>query len=154
MAMNASLEATKELIGEHEALMVYMDSLAKSVRDMAVESLPARDKLRNYLYRLYDFKDAVWYHLEVDERIFKSILGNAHLEDPIEEHQEIRKLVHDIITLADNTIIDNLSKEQMNEFCARLGSAFERICKLIALHITRENAILERVQRSLIHQQV
>ncbi len=108
----------------------------------------ARERLWNYRERLYDFKDAIWFHLETDERIFESILGE-HNEDPIEEHREIQKLVSEMISLADNIMVEKLGQVEVEQYGARLGAAFVRICRLIELHIAKENAILERVQGAL-----
>jgi hypothetical protein len=154
MTTKAGREQMKELIGEHEAIMVYMQSLTKSAEDLVARPGRAKERIWNYRQRLYDFKDAIWYHLEIDERIFKSLLGDAYLEDPIEEHQEIQQLVNNMILLADNAIIENMEQEELSLYCESLGEAFKKICKLIELHIAKENAILERVQQALNHQQV
>jgi hypothetical protein len=154
MATKAGREQMKELIGEHEAIMVYMQSLTKSAEDLAARPGQARERIWNYRQRLYDFKDAIWYHLEIDERIFKSLLGDTYLEDPIEEHQEIQQLVNNMILLADNAVIENMGQEELSQYCESLGKAFKKICRLIELHIAKENAILERVQQALNHQQV
>jgi hypothetical protein len=152
--MKTTREALRELIGEHEAIMAYMQSLMKSAENLAVSPANAKDRIWNYRCRLYDFKDAIWYHLEIDERIFKSLLGDAFLEDPIEEHQEIQRLVNDMILLADNAVIENLGQKELNLYCDSLANAFKKICQLIELHISKENTILERVQQALNHQQV
>jgi hypothetical protein len=154
MAMGTMTKEMKELMGEHEAIMAYMQSLTKSAANLAAQPAHAKEQISNYRYRLYDFKDAIWYHLEIDERIFKSLLGEIYLEDPIEEHQEIQRLVNDMILLADNAVIEKLGQEELNPYCASLGNAFSKICKLIELHIAKENAILERVQKALNHQQI
>ena len=152
--MKTGREAMKELMGEHEAIMAHMHSLTKSVANLAAQPAPAKEQIWNYRYRLYDFKDAIWYHLEIDERIFKSLLGDVYLEDPIEEHREIERLVNDMILMADNAVIEKLGREELKIYCASLGNAFSKICRLIELHIAKENAILERVQKALNHQQV
>jgi hypothetical protein len=152
--MKATKEEMKELIGEHEAILAYMQSLTKSAEDLAARPAQSKERIWNYRCRLYDFKDAIWYHLEIDERIFKSLLGDTYLEDPIEEHHEIQQLVNEMILLADNAVVEALGQEELNQYCAGLGNAFKKICKLIELHIAKENAILERVQQALNHQQV
>lgn len=152
--MKATREAMKELIGEHEAIMAYMQSLTKSVENLTTSPANVNERIWNYRYRLYDFRDAIWYHLEIDERIFKSVLGDAFAEDPIEEHQEIQQLVNDMISLADNAVVEKLDKEELGLYCASLANAFGKICKLIELHIAKENTILGRVQRAMNHQQI
>jgi hypothetical protein len=152
--VKTSKEAMKELMGEHEAIMVYMHSLTKSAEDLASQPARAKQRLWNYRQRLYDFKDAIWYHLEVDERIFKSVLGGTFLEDPIEDHQEIQRLVNDMILMADNTIVESMGQEELDQYCGSLGEAFKKICQLVQLHMAKENSILEQAQQALNHQQV
>lgn len=147
--MKSSQEAMRELMGEHEAIIAYMQSMTRSAEKLAAKPAGVRERLWNYRYRLYDFKDAIWYHLEIDERVFKSILGEAYDEDPIEEHREIQRLVNEMISLADNTVIEKLGQAEVEGYCQKLGAAFERICRLIQLHIAKENAILEGAQQAL-----
>ena len=152
--MNAMSKEMKELLGEHEAIMAYMQFLTRSAEKLAEQPAPARERIWNYLCALNDFKDAVWYHLEVDERVFKALLGDAYPEAPIEEHEEIQRLVTEMIALADNAVIEKLEQDQLNQYCTQLGKAYDKICKLIGLHIAKENATLERVQKALNHRQV
>lgn len=150
--MGAMSKEMKELIGEHEAIMAYMQSLTRSAENLVVQPTRARERLWNYRQGLYDFKDAIWFHLVIDERIFKSLFGDAYLGDPVEEHKEIQRMVNEMITMADNAIIEKLRQEELNQFCGNLGTAFKKICKLIELHMAKENTILERVQQALNHQ--
>ena len=142
----------KELMGEHEAILAHMGALTRSADKLIAQPASARERAWDYRQRLYDFKDAIWYHLDVDERIFKSLFGDAFLEDPTDEHQEIQRLVNDMIKMADNTNIEKLEPEELNQFCDKLGTAFKKACKLIEVHIARENTILERVQKTLNNQ--
>jgi hypothetical protein len=151
-AMSTMSKEMKELIGEHEAILVHMGALTRTADTLITQPARARERVWDYRQRLYDFKDAIWYHLDVDERIFKTLFGDAFLEDPTEEHQEIQRLVNDMIAIADNTNVEKLEPEELNQFCDKLGAAFKKVCKLIEVHIARENAILERVQKALNNQ--
>ena len=139
----------KELVGEHEAILAYMKTMTRSAENLAAQPSCEKERLWNYRQTLYDFRDAIWFHLDVDERVFKTLLGEAYREDPTEEHEEIQRLVNDMICLAENTTIENYSQDELDRFCCHLGEAFKKICKLIELHIARENAIIERVQKAL-----
>jgi hemerythrin-like domain-containing protein len=147
--MSVISKETKELIGEHEALIAYMRFLEKSAAKLSEQPVPAKEKVWNYCCNLYDFKDAIWKHLEVDEKVFKAILGDNYSENNADEHHEIRNLIEQMISLADNSVVSGLEQEQLNDYCSKLGSAFDKICKLVELHIAKENAILERVQDTL-----
>lgn len=152
--MKATREAMKELIGEHEAIMAHMQSLTRSVESLTRSPANINEKISNYRCRLYDFRDAIWRHLEIDERIFESVLGDTFVEDPIEEHQEIQRLVSDMVSLAENAVVERLGQEELNLYCVSLANAFGKICSLIELHMAKENTILERVQQALNHRQV
>jgi hypothetical protein len=147
MVMGVMTRETKELIGEHEAIKAHMQFLAKSAAKLSAQPAPAKERIWNYCCSLYDFKDAIWNHLEIDEKVFKSLFGKAY----VEEHREIQQLVNEMISLADNAVIARLEQTQLNEYCNKLGLAFDRICKLVELHIAKENAILEQVQDALNH---
>jgi hypothetical protein len=145
-----AIKEMRELMGEHEALMVYMKTLTRTAESLAAPVSGARERLWNYRYCLHDFQDAISFHMDIDDRVFKSILGvNYIIEDPTEEHREIQRLLNEMVAMADNAVIDKLCQEEMGEFCDRLGLAFKKAVKLIELHIARENGILERVQKAL-----
>jgi len=91
----------------------------------------------------------MWYHLEVDGRVFRSFFGNSCNEDLVEEHREIQQLIDDMIMLVDSAVIEKLGTEALSQYCAGLEQAFGKICKLLEVHITRENAILEQAQQAL-----
>ena len=148
-AMSTMSKAMKELVGEQEAIRVYMEKLMKSAESLAAQPGSAKERLANYRYALYDFKDAMTYHLEVDDKVFRSLFGDSYDEDPIEERREIQRLVNDLISMADSPVIEKLGNEALGQYCAGLEKAFKKICRLIELHIARENAILERVQEAL-----
>ncbi|HTY81590.1 MAG TPA: hypothetical protein VMB24_02300 [Dehalococcoidales bacterium] len=146
--MIAASKEMKQLVGEHEALMAYMKTLTRSAENLVGPS-GAKERLWNYRYCLHDFQDAIAYHLDIDDRVFRAILGSNYLEDSAEEHREIRQLLNDTVIMADCAVIDTLGQDEMTAFCDRLGQAFKKIVKLLEVHIARENAILERVQQSL-----
>jgi hypothetical protein len=149
--MGTMSKELKELIGEHEAIIAYMQFLEKSAARLSAPPAPAKERVWNYCCNLYDFRDAIWNHLEIDEKVLRAILGNNYGQDDINEHLDIKNLTEELLLLADNTVIYRLEQAQLNEYCARLGSAFDKICKLVELHIAKENAILERVHDTLNH---
>jgi hypothetical protein len=144
-AMGAMTKEMRELVGEHEAIKAYMQFLANSAEKLSEQSTLAKERIWNYCCCLYDFKDAIWYHLETDEKVLKSLLGDTYGKDIIEEHREIERMANEMALLANNDIITTLEQAQLKEYTFKLGSAFNRICKMVELHIAKENAILEQV---------
>jgi hypothetical protein len=147
--MRATRKEMKELMGEHEAIMAYMGFLARSLDSLATQPVPVGERIWSYCWGLSDFRDAIRYHLEVDERIFKALPDDACGEDPMEEHRAIQDLLNDMVQVADITIVDKLGQEELNQYTSKIGIAFNKICRLIELHIIKENTILERVQKAL-----
>ncbi|OGO42589.1 MAG: hypothetical protein A2137_02770 [Chloroflexi bacterium RBG_16_58_8] len=147
--MDATRDDLEELIGEHEAIMAYMRFLAKSLDGLAAQSICPKERVWSYCWGLNDFRDAIKRHLEVDERILKALPGDASEEDPLQEHREIQELVDDMIKVADISIVDKLRTEDLNQYAVKIGVAFNRIFKLIEMHIARENVILAHVKKAM-----
>jgi len=139
----------KRLLGEHEGLRAHMKSLIKSRGYLAPQELQVKQRLWNYRYGLYDFKDAIKYHQELDERIFKSLPVDISPKNPIEEHAEIQKVIDEAIVLSESATIDRLDQEELNEFSLKIGVAFNKIYELIEMHIIEENAILEKALKHI-----
>jgi hypothetical protein len=149
--MNTALQTTEELIGEHQAICAYMQSLSRSAEKLAGDPDGANQRIWSYRQKLYDFRDVIWYHHEFDERIFKALLGADFTEDSPAEHSEIQRLINEMISLADDTIVDRMDWSEVDHYCGDLELALTKIRKMIELHISRENAIIDRVQRSTKH---
>ena len=147
--MRATRKEMKELMGEHEAIMAYMGFLARSLDSLATQPVPLKERIWSYCWGLSDFRDAIRYHIEVDERIFKALPDNTRSEDPMEEHRDIQNLVDDMVQVADLTMVNKLGREELVQYTSKIGIAFNKIRKLIELHIAKENTILERVQKAL-----
>jgi hypothetical protein len=139
----------KELMGEHEGIRAHMRFLVKSRENLVTQDIQVKERIWSYRCGLYDFRDAVQYHLEVDERIFKSLPGNVSLMDPTEEHEEMQRVINDFIKLADSAVIDRLGQEELNQYTQKIGVAFNKIHELIEVHIAKENAILKEALKNI-----
>jgi len=139
----------RELLGEHEGIRAHMRFLIRSRENLATRDVQAKERIWAYRCGLYDFKDAIQFHIEVDERIFKALPGDASLKDPTEEHQEIQKVINELIELADSAVIDRLGEEKLDQYTEKIRLAFNKIHDLIEAHITIENAILEEALKKI-----
>jgi hemerythrin-like domain-containing protein len=134
----------RELLGEHEGIRAHMKFLAKSQKDLLSQDIQAKEKIWAYRCGLHDFKDAIQFHIETDKRIFKSFSGEILFKEPTEEHEEIQKLLDELIELADNTAIDKLDTQELNEYTGKIGLAVNKIFDLVEVHIATENKVLEQ----------
>jgi hypothetical protein len=133
----------KKLMDEHEGIREHMKFLVKSRGNLMIQDIHLKERIRNYCCILYDFRDAVRYHLELDEFILKSLSGNVSLKDLTEQHEEIRRVINDLIAFTESGVIDGLVQENVNQFNFKIGTAVNKICSLIETHIAQENTILE-----------
>ncbi len=139
----------KELMGEHDGIRAHMKFLVKSRENMATQDVQVKERIWSYRCGLYDFRDAIRYHLETDERLYKSLLGDVSFMDPMEEHEEIQRVINDFIELVDSAVIDRLGQEELNQYTQKIGVAFNKIHELIEAHIIKENIILEQALKKI-----
>ena len=133
----------RELLGEHEGIRAHLNYLVKSRETLAQQDNVVLEQLFNYRCALYDFWDAVRYHIEFDERVFGAINDSSRAQNPAQEHEEIKKIILDFITLVDSMVITALGPEQLTDSIRRIGTAMDKIRLMIEAHIARENAVLE-----------
>ena len=139
----------RELLGEHEGIRSHLRFLVKSRENLDTKDYRARERLWAYRYGLYDFRDAIQFHIEVDERIFKAIPADISPVNSNEEHRTIQTVIDDLIRLADSAVIDKLNPEELHRYAEKIGLAFNKISELIEAHIARENAILQEALKKL-----
>ena len=142
--MSVTAGDIRELLGEHEAIRAHMKFLARSHKSLSVQDIQAKEKIWAYRCGLHDFKDEIQFHIQVDRRILNALPGDVSPEEPEEEHGEILKLINELIALADSTVIDKLSTEELSEYTKKIGLAINKIFDLVEIHIATENEILER----------
>ena len=137
------------LMREHEAIRAHMKFLINSLSSLAVQSAQAKDQIRRYRWGLYDFRDGIRRHVELDERIFEKLPGNTSVEETMKEHEEIQKQADDVIRLADDAAESELGREKLNQRALNIREAFNRICELIEAHTAKEDRLLKLVQKDL-----
>jgi hypothetical protein len=125
-----------------------MKFLTDSLCGLAGRSVQSKDQLWSYRWALYDFRDGIQRHIELNERIFGTLLGNTSVEETMREHKEIQKQADGIIRLAD-AAESELGQEELNKRALDIREAFTRICELIKAHTAKEDELLKLVQKNL-----
>jgi hypothetical protein len=137
------------LIQEHEAIRAQMKFLADSLNSLATQSIQVRDRIRGYRWAMYDLRDGIRHHIELDERIFETLLGSTSMADLTAEHKEIQKQVDGAIWLVESAVADDLVQEELNQCASNIRKAINRICGLIEAHTAKEDGLLKLVQKDL-----
>ena len=137
------------LMREHEAVRAHMKFLTDSLSSLTTQSTQVKDRIRSYRWGLHDLRDGIRRHIELDERIFKTLPGNTSVEEAMREHEEIRKQVDDATRLADNAVENELCQEELNQRALNIREAFNRMRKLIEAHTAKEDRLLKLAQKDL-----
>jgi hypothetical protein len=144
------------LMQEHEAIRAHMKFLSNSLSNLAEQSSggmePAaqvKDRIWNYRWGLYDFRDGIRRHIELDERIFETLSGSSSMGKMMREHEIIRKQVDDALHLTDDAVENEVSPKELNKYALDIREAFNKICALIEKHTASEDRLLKLVQKDL-----
>lgn len=146
--MESTDKERERLLGEHEGIRAHMKFIAKNLGNLAGQKIQIRERIWIYRWGLWDFRDAVQRHIELDERIFREFKDNALVEETMNEHDEIKKMVDDAIALANNAVEKELGREDLTQSAVNIRKIFDRIRKLIEEHTAREDIILEPARKS------
>jgi hypothetical protein len=103
------------------------------------QSTQLKDRIVLYRWSLYDFREAIQRQVELDNQIF---LGSSSIEEILREHQTIRDQIDIVIGLAENTVFNEMSQEELNICSLKIIEAVNKICKSIEQHIAKEDKLL------------
>ena len=100
--MAATRKEITDLMWQHKAIREHMKFLTNSLSSLTTQprtaqSIQLKDQITLYRWRLYDFREGVRRHIDLDERIFETLLGTS-VEDIIGEHETIQKQIDNGIT--------------------------------------------------------
>jgi hemerythrin-like domain-containing protein len=146
--MEATRKEIWDLLRQHEAIRAHMKFLARTLKKLTVQShrgTPAdlKDYITLYRWSLYDFREAIKRHIEMDDRIFASLLtGNMSAEMDL-GHEDITRRIDAVIELAENAVYHELNRQEINRSAADIKLAVRTLCDTCQAHIAREDAILE-----------
>ncbi len=146
--MESTDKERERLLREHEGIRAHMKFIAKNLGNLARQKIQIRERIWIYRWGLWDFRDAVQRHIELDERIFREFKDNALVEETMNEHDEIKKMVDDAIALANNAVEKELGREDLTQSALNIRKIFNRIRKLIEKHTAQEDIFLEPARKS------
>ncbi len=142
----------EDLTWEHQAIRKQMKFLTSSWSDLASQSSKGnaqttklKDQITLYRWSLYDFREAVRRHIDLDVRIFEQLPGITPSEELPGEHEVIQELLDKAISLAEDAVYNKLSEEDLNKCASDIKDAVDRICELIGAHTAKEDALMERM---------
>lgn len=151
--MAATNKEMADLVQQHQAIKAHMGFLTKALKKLTtqshgekVKSAQLKEQITLYRWSLYDFREAIRRHIELDEHIFQALLSHVSLEELSKEHEEIRKQLDDVIRQAENAVYNKLSREELNQGANTIREAVKKICQACQSHIAKEDSFLKAEQ--------
>jgi len=102
-----------------------------------VQSTQLNEQITLYRWSLYDFREAIRRHIDLDERIFKNTSWQHFGCRPKGEHETIREQLDKAISFAENAVYNKLSNEELNKCASDIVEAVDKICKSIRAHVAQ-----------------
>jgi hemerythrin-like domain-containing protein len=142
-----------DLLRQHEAIRAHMKFLTRSLKKLTAQShrgtaAELKERIMLYRWSLYDFREAVRRHIEMDERIFAMLGSDASVELD-RGHEEIRGLIDEVIKLTEDATYNRLGRRDLNQSAGQIKDTIGVLCGTCQRHIAREDEILKPALQDL-----
>lgn len=157
------LSLIKRVIDEHKTIGRHMKLLGESATD--VESLAALERAhadwipgrpealsdkQSRLQRAVSFLDeGLKNHFAFEEKALPSLLGDLIMRAIVLQHREIIKEIGEAKSIVGDARLEGLSREELLTEESRIQQRIGIMCRLVEEHLTREELILQMVQKAL-----
>jgi prefoldin subunit 5 len=150
--MAGSNKEIADLIGQHDAIRAQMKFLTESLKELVVvpesgnkgfESF--KKTIQSYSYTLRDLRTGVINHIDLDEKIFKTISPGVAEEQFNREHVTIKQQIDRAIKMVDEEIDRQLTEEELSQRVSEISKTINRIRRLIRDHTEKEDQLLKSV---------
>jgi hemerythrin-like domain-containing protein len=137
-----------DLLRQHEAIRAHMKFLTRALRKLTVKSHQGtaselKEQITLYRWSLYDFREAIRRHIEMDDRIFSLLLSQNMSGEMDRGHEEIRRRIDEVIKLAEDAVYNNLKRRELNQSAADIKEAVKVLCNTCQAHIAHEDSFLK-----------
>ena len=161
--MEDYLAIIRKVIEEHQAIRGHIKLVGDSISDReALTSLerartdwiPGRPELlaetQKKLQQAISFLDeGLKNHFAFEGKALPPLLGELFMRALVLEHQEIRKEIDKAKSIATETKLEGLSREELLSRESHIQQTIGSVCQLVEEHATKEEIILEMLQRAL-----
>jgi len=161
--MEDYLAIIRRVIEEHQTIRGHIKLVGDSISDReALTSLerartdwiPGRPELlaetQKKLQQAISFLDeGLKNHFAFEGKALPPLLGELFMRALVLEHQEIRKEIDKAKSIATETKLEGLSREELLSRESHIQQTISSICQLVEEHATKEEIILEMLQRAL-----
>jgi len=135
----------QELDWEHEAIRKQIEFLTESLSNVseqsckgAAQQIPLKEQITLYRWSLYDFRETLKRHIELDERLFDKRFSATLIKQLLTEHETLKTQVDEAISLAEDATYNNLSQDELTQCALKIRQAVDRMFSLIESHTATE----------------
>lgn len=158
-----NLAIINKVIEEHQAIRGHIKLVGDSIPDQeALASLeqahadfiPGRwevltEKQEKLQQTLSFLDDGLKNHFAFEEKALPPLLGKLPMQGLVLEHREIKNKIDEAKSIIASTKLEGLRREELLSKEAHIQQTITSICLLVEEHATKEEAILDMVQRAL-----
>jgi hemerythrin-like domain-containing protein len=143
-----------DLLRQHEAIRAHMKFLTRSLKKLIVGShqgtaAELRERITLYRWSLYDFREAIRRHIEMDDQIFAVLISRDASAELDRGHEEIRRLLEGVISLAEGVVYEKPGRGNLDRAAAQIKESVRALCDTCQRHIAKEDEILEPALQKL-----
>ena len=161
--MSDYLAEINNIIEEHQTIRGHVKLVGESIGDQEAlfslqstrpDWIPGRleilsEKQNKLVQTISSLSEGLKIHFAKEERFLPPVLGELIMRALILEHQEIMKAIKEVRTIATDTKLEGLSREDLMSQEAEIQQKVGNLCNLIEEHANKEELMLEMVQRAL-----
>ena len=93
--------------------------------------------------------DGLKNHFDYEEKVLPPLLGEFFMMALVLDHRKIMREIDEDKVIVGETKLEGLSREDLLSAESRIQQAISSLCQLSEEHLTREEVILEMLQRAL-----
>jgi hemerythrin-like domain-containing protein len=143
-----------DLLRQHEAIRAHMTFLTRSLKKLAAQShrgtaAELKERIMLYRWSLYDFREAIRRHIEMDNRIFGMLLTDNTSVELDRGHEEISRRIDDVVKLAEDVVYKKSGRSDLDQAAAQIKESVRVLCDTCQRHIALEDEILKPALRDI-----
>lgn len=161
--MQDKLAIIRRIIDEHQTIKGHLKLVGDSVSDQEAlaalqkahaDFIPGRlevmsEKQKELQQTMRALDEGLKNHFAFEEKALPPLLGELLMQALILEHREIKNEIDEAKSTVESIKLEGLSREELLSKESHIQQMIDNICQLVEEHATKEEAILEMVQRAL-----
>ena len=139
-----------KLVGDSMSDQEALSALEKTRSDWIPGRLEILSEKQERLQQTMGFLDeGLKNHFNYEEEALPPLLGELFMRALILDHREIKKEIDEAKRIVAETRLEGLSREELLSRESHIEQMINNICQLVEEHATKEEIILEMLQRAL-----